>query len=50
VQAAVSYGLMFQCDPMGFLDRPAEDLPVLLTVLDLGDKRLRRLHKEATDG
>jgi len=50
VQAAVSYGLMFQVDPMGFLDRPAEDLPVLLAVLDIGDKRLRRSREETQHG
>jgi len=49
VQAAVTYGLMFQCDPMGFLDRPEEDLPVLLAVLDIADKRLRR-SQEVADG
>jgi hypothetical protein len=49
VQAAVSYGLMFQCDPMSFLDRPEEDLPVLLALMDLADKRLRR-SQEAADG
>jgi hypothetical protein len=49
VQAAVSYGLMFQCDPMAFLDRPEEDLPVLLALMDLADKRLRR-SQEVADG
>ena len=42
MQAAVSYGLVFQCDPMAFLDRDSTDLPVLLTLLDIADKRLRR--------
>jgi len=50
VQAAVSYGLMFQCDPMRFMDRPAEDLPVLLAVLDLADRRLRRSREETPNG
>jgi hypothetical protein len=50
VQAAVSWGLMFQVDPMGFLDRPEEDLPVLLAILDLADKRLRQSRKEAEHG
>jgi hypothetical protein len=40
---------MFGCDPMTFLDRPEEDLPALLAVLDLADKRLRR-SQEATHG
>ena len=48
MQAAVSYGLMFQCDPMGsFMDRPVEDLPVLLTMLEIADRRLRRSQEEA---
>lgn len=43
----MSYGLMFQVDPMrSFLDRPEEDLPVLLTILDLADKRIRRTQEE----
>ena len=41
---------MFQVDPMGFLDRPEEDLPVLLAMLDLADKRLRQSRKEAEHG
>lgn len=47
MQAAATYGLMFRCDPMQFLDRPVEDLPVLLAVLDIADKRLRRVQEEA---
>jgi hypothetical protein len=50
VQAAVSWGLVFQCDPMGFLDRPSEDLPVLLAILDIADRRLRRAQDEVTNG
>ena len=47
----MSYGLIFQCDPMrSFLDRPEEDLPVLLAILDFADKRLRRRNQEAHDG
>lgn len=47
MQAAVSYGLLFQCDPMRFLDRPSEDLPVMLAMLDIADRRLRRSQEDA---
>ena len=43
------WGLMFQVDPMGFWTGP-EDLPVLLAILDLADKRLRQSRKEAEHG
>lgn len=46
MQAAVSYGLIFNCDPMGFMDRPEEDLPVLLSMIDIADKRIRRSQEE----
>ncbi len=46
MQAAVSYGLMFQVDPMAVLDRPAEDLPVILAILDIADKRIRRSQED----
>jgi len=47
VQAAAAYGLMFRCDPMSFLDRPAEDLPALLAVLEVADRRLNKAQEEA---
>ena len=50
MQAAASYALLFQCDPMAFLDRPVEDLPVLLTLMDLADRRMKRATEEAKRG
>ena len=41
VQAAVSYGLTFGCDPLTVLDRPDRDLPVILSILEIADNRLR---------
>lgn len=35
---------------MTFLDRPSEDLPVLLACLDIADKRLSKAQKEANRG
>lgn len=46
----MSYGLLFQCDPMAFLDRPAEDLPVLLTLIDVADRRIKKHYEEAKRG
>lgn len=50
MQAAVSYGLLFNVDPMAFLDRPEQDLPVLLSILDIADKRMRRAQEETANG
>lgn len=51
VRAAVAYGLMFQCDPMAaFLDRPEDDLPVLMSVLRIADSRMRKAQEEARRG
>jgi hypothetical protein len=50
VQAAVSYGLLFNVDPMAFLDRPEQDLPVLLSILDIGHGRVRRAQEETANG
>jgi hypothetical protein len=47
VQTAAAWGLVFHVDPMGFLDRPAQDLPVMLAVLDVANARLRAVNEEA---
>lgn len=32
VEAAAAYGLTFRCDPMALLDRPMDDLPIVLAI------------------
>lgn len=39
MQAAVSYGFVFGCDPMTFLDRPERDIPALMALLDIAVER-----------
>ena len=48
MQAAVSYGLIFRCDPLAFLDRDESDYPLLLALVTVADERLRR--REGGDG
>lgn len=50
MQAAVSYGLIFQTDPMAFLDRPERDLNVLLALIHAADERNRKAQKEVERG
>ena len=50
MQAAVSYALLFGVDPMAFLDRQAQDLPVLRSLIDIADARIRAAQKEVTHG
>jgi len=38
---------VFRCDPMAFLDRPVEDLPVLLAMTDLANEALRKANDDA---
>lgn len=50
MQFAVSYGLMFRCDPMAFLDRPVRDYPVLIALLHEANSRHEKARKEAERG
>ena len=51
VQAAVSYGLAFRCDPCAaFLDRPTGDLPVLLAMTHLANRAIDSANKRAKEG
>ena len=50
MQAAVDYAWAFNCDPMAFLDRPAEDLPVLRTLIDIAVTRTKAAIEEAKRG
>ena len=43
VVLAARWGLMFQCDPTGFLDRQTHDLPVLLAVMRAASREIERM-------
>jgi len=50
VQYAVSYGMVFRCDPAAFLDRDESEFPVLVAMLHEADRRMRKQAEEVKRG
>lgn len=46
----MSYGLLFRCDPMSVLDRPAREWPAVLALIAVADERIRKAREAVKRG
>ena len=46
----MSYGLIFHCDPLSFLDRDEADYDMLLALVTVAERRLREREKGGDGG